>query len=171
MQSRSGRRLAPCDTDAAGLGDRRRLGRRPCRHPPREDPASLRRDAARPHMDHGMPEQGDEGAQGVRSQTPRQTRRVLRFTVDCVRAAILPSEDRIRPSSRVPAAAVVLVRNWASREFHSVSSTTAGVRDLAVWRSGTRGGHRLMISGCVDSRRSCGGRGPEHRPWSLAHGV
>ncbi|TDO45191.1 hypothetical protein EV651_13043, partial [Kribbella sp. VKM Ac-2571] len=32
------------------------------------------------------------------------------------------------------------------------ASTTAVVRDLAVWRSRTRGGHRLMISGCVDSR-------------------
>lgn len=53
----------------------------------------------------------------------------------------------------------------------SPSTTTAGVRDLAVWRSRTRGGHRSMISGCVDSRRPGSGRGPKHRPWSLADGV
>ena len=43
-------------------------------------------------------------------------------------------------------------------------STPAVVRDLAAWRSRTWGGHRSMIPGCVDSRRSRGGRGPQRRP-------
>jgi hypothetical protein len=48
-----------------------------------------------------------------------------------------------------------------------VTSTAASLRDL--WRNrGEQYGHRVIMQGCVDAFRSCGGRWPQRRPRLVA---